>query len=101
MIQALNAVLRFWWLPVIGLAVGIAAAVGLLSRQPATIYTATDTVLVTSPSAPYLRTAQTQATTVPAQVRSKKSGPGAKRKPVTPASVRSTTSAPDTQVLVN
>jgi hypothetical protein len=99
MIQALNAVLRFWWLPVIGLVVGVAAAVGLLSRQPATIYTATDTVLVTSPSAPYLRTAQTQATTVPAQA--KKSGPGAKRKPVTPASVRSTTSAPDTQVLVN
>jgi len=99
MSPALKALLRFWWLPVAGVAAGAVAAAALVSRQPPAIYTATDTVLVNSPSAPYLRTAQTQATTVPAK--SKPKGKAAKRKAPAQSSVKSTTSAPDTQVLVN
>ena len=94
MSPALKAVGRFWWLPVIGLAVGLVAAVGLVSRQPAAIYTASDTVLVSSPSAPYLRTAQMQITQT--------AGKGKPVKGKKPAPSSSTTIVPpDTQVLVN
>jgi uncharacterized protein involved in exopolysaccharide biosynthesis len=100
--SALNALVRFWWLPLVGVAAGVLAAAVLISRQPPTIYTATDTVLVNSPSAPYLRTAQTQSTALPAPRHSNAAGKGAKKKrqPAQPT-VRATTSAPDTQVLVN
>lgn len=95
MSPALKAVGRFWWLPLIGLLVGIVAAAALVRRQPPPIYTASDTVVVSSPSAPYLRTAQTQTTQT-----------AGKGKPVkgkaTPAPSSSTTVVPpDTQVLVN
>jgi hypothetical protein len=95
MSPALKAVGRFWWLPVLGLVVGIAAAAALVSRQPATIYTASDTVLVSSPSLPYLRTAQMQTTQVPAK------GSTAKGKKKVPATTSTTVVPPDTQVLVN
>jgi hypothetical protein len=95
MSPALKAVGRFWWLPVIGLLVGIVAAAALVSRQPATIYTASDTVLVSSPSLPYLRTAQMQTTQVPAK------GSTVKGKKKVPATTSTTVVPPDTQVLVN
>ena len=94
MSPALKAVGRFWWLPVIGLAVGIAAAAALVSRQPPTIYTASDTVLVSSPALPYLRTAQTQTTQIPAKATTAK---GKKPAPTTSTTIV----PPDTQVLVN
>jgi hypothetical protein len=94
MSPALKAVGRFWWLPVIGLAVGLVAAAALVSRQPPAIYTASDTVLVSSPNAPYLRTAQMQTTQT--------AGKGKVVKGKKPAPSSSTTVVPpDTQVLVN
>ena len=93
MMPALKAVGRFWWLAVIGLAVGLVAAAGLVSRQPPAIYTASDTVLVSSPNAPYLRTAQMQITQT--------AGKGKTVKGKKPAPSSSTTIVPpDTQVLV-
>jgi len=96
MSPALNALLRFWWLPVMGLVVGVLAAGALLARQPPTIYTATDTVLVSSPNAPYLRTAQMQTT--PTTV---KSAPVKGKKATTKPGTSTTIVPPDTQVLVN
>jgi hypothetical protein len=96
MSPALNALVRFWWLPVMGLVVGVLAAGALLSRQPPTIYTATDTVLVSSPNAPYLRTAQMQTT--PTAV---KSTPAKKGKTAAKPGTSTTIVPPDTQVLVN
>jgi hypothetical protein len=94
MSPALKAVGRFWWLALIGAAVGVVAAAALVSRQPPAIYTASDTVLVSSPNAPYLRTAQTQTTQTAGK------GKPVKGKPVKPSS-STTIVPPDTQVLVN
>lgn len=84
------ALLRFWWIVVAGAVVGVAAAAGLFSRQPAPIYTANDTIYVTSASQPYLRTLQPQASTRPAASAQTKARSGG-----------TTLSTPDTTVLVN
>ena len=94
MSPVLKAVRRFWWLLAIGLIAGAVAAAALVKRQPAPIYTASDTVLVWSPSAPYLRTAQTQTTQTPAKGTARKG-----KKPV--PSTSTTIVPPNTQVLVN
>jgi hypothetical protein len=74
--------------------VGLVGAAALVSRQPPAIYTAADTVLVTSENAPYLRTAQMQITQTAGKgkiVKGKKPAP----------SSQTTVVPPDTQVLVN
>ena len=95
MSPGLKALVRFWWLPVLGLAAGIFVAAALVARQPGPIYTASDTVLVTSPASPYLRTAQLQTTATPAKATA------AKHKKSTSPSTSTTSAPPDTQVLVN
>lgn len=84
MSPTLRALVRFWWILAAGLVVGALVALVVAGRQPSTVYTASENVLVTSPSAPYLRTVQTGPT-------------GAKTKQ--PVAV--STSPTDTQSLVN
>jgi len=93
---ALRALLRFWWLVVAGLAAGVIGAAALVERQPGPTYAATETVLVNSANAPFLRTSQTQAQATTAPARGKGKSKGAMQ-----TSVRSSSAAPDTQVLVN
>jgi uncharacterized protein involved in exopolysaccharide biosynthesis len=88
MSPTLHALARFWWIVAAGLVAGILVALVVAGRQPAAVYTASENVLVTSPSAPYLRTVQTGA---PVQ------SPRAKAK----QPVAGATSPTDTQSLVN
>ncbi len=81
----LQALVRFWWIVAAGLVAAILVALVVAGRQPSAVYTASENVLVTSPSAPYLRTVQTGT------------GPAAKTKQ--PAA--GTTTAVDTLSLVN
>ena len=55
----LRAVARFWWIVASGVVAGVAVALAVVAQQPRAVYTASENVLVTSPSAPYLRTVQT------------------------------------------
>ena len=87
MSPTLHALIRFWWIVAAGLVAGALVALVVAVRQPSTVYTASENVLVTSPSAPYLRTVQTGAT---AQHAAKTKQP-----------VASSTSPTDTQSLVN
>jgi hypothetical protein len=96
MIPALRAVLRFWWIAVAGAVLGLIGAVALVERQPGPVYAGTETILVNSPNAPYLRTSETQAQATIAPARGKNVKKGAKQ-----MSVRSSTTPPNTQVLVN
>ena len=75
-----HALIRFWWIVAAGVIAAVVVAVGLAAQQPSPLYTASENVLVTSPSAPYLRT-------VPTTTKAKK--------PV------SSTIATDTQALVS
>ena len=84
MSPTLKALVRFWWIVAIGVAVAAVVAFGLARRQPAPVYTASENGLVTSPSVPYLRTVQTGTTGARAKV------------PATGSTV-----ATDTQALVN
>lgn len=101
-----RALVRFWWVLVIGLAVAVFAAVLVYDRESGKKYTGTTRLFVNAPSAPYLRTVQTQVTqqspkvkTVRTKVRGK-SSPTVTVKPVAqPPAV--TSAAPDTQTLVN
>jgi len=65
MSPTLHALVRFWWILVVGLVAAAAVALVVAGRQPSALYTASENVLVTSPAAPYLRTVQT-GRTVPA-----------------------------------
>jgi hypothetical protein len=88
MSPTLHAFVRFWWIVAVGLVAAVLVALVVAGRQPSAVYTATENVLVTSPSAPYLRTVQTGASV---------QSPRAKaRQPVT-----GLTTATDTQSLVN
>jgi capsular polysaccharide biosynthesis protein len=89
--KTLAPLARFWWLVLVGVVAGVAAAAFLIERQPPPKYQATATVLVTSPSAPYLRTAQPALGGAAAKAPAK-----GKKAPSAPAAT-----APDTQVLVN
>ena len=80
MSPTVHALVRFWWIVAAGLVAAVLVAVALAAQQPSPLYTAIENVLVTSPSAPYLRT-------VPAATEAK------------PAS--SSTIQTDTQALVN
>ena len=80
MSPTVHALVRFWWIVAAGLVAAVVVAVGLASRQPSPLYTASENVLVTSPSAPYLQT-------VPAATKTKQPG--------------GSTIATDTQALVN
>ena len=62
MSPTLHALVRFWWIVAAGLVAAVLVAVALAARQPSPIYTASENVLVTSPSAPYLRTVPTGTT---------------------------------------
>ena len=62
--STVGALTRFWWLVVAGIAAGALAAIAIYSLQSQAKHTATTRVFVSSPSAPYLRTTQSQAQTL-------------------------------------
>jgi hypothetical protein len=97
MSQTAGALVRFWWLVVVGIAVGVFAAVLVYSLESEAKHTATTRVFVSSPSAPYLRTQQTQSSAPRVRtVRKPKGGTRTVQQPPTASS-----EAPDTQTLVN
>jgi capsular polysaccharide biosynthesis protein len=53
---SVRALAHYWWLLVAGLAVGVLAAVVVVSQQSSKKYTAETRLFVNSPNAPYLRT---------------------------------------------
>ncbi len=93
---ALSALLRFWWVVVIGAAGAIVAGGALYEHQPKPTYAVSANVLVNSPEAPYLRTAQPQL-----PITSTRTQPGAKKNKKATVSTASAPTPPDTQVLVN
>ncbi len=95
--SAVGALARFWWLVVAGIAAGVLVAVLVYSLQSEAKHTATTRIFVSSPSAPYLRTQQTQSQAP--KVRTVRSGTGGTRTVKQPPSA--TSEAPDTQTLVN
>jgi hypothetical protein len=92
-----SALLRFWWLVIAGIAAGVLVAGAIYSLQAEAKHTATTRIFVNSPSAPYLRTQQTQAQTP--RVRTVRTGTGGTRTVKQPPA--SSSEAPDTQTLVN
>ena len=90
MSPTLHALARFWWIVAAGLVAAILVALVVVGRQPSALYTASENVLVTSASAPYLRTVQTGQAAQPPAAKTKKKAP-----------VTSSTSPTDTQSLVN
>jgi uncharacterized protein involved in exopolysaccharide biosynthesis len=92
-----GALVRFWWLMVAGIAAGVFAAVLVYSLESEAKHTATTRVFVSSPSAPYLRTQQSQAQAP--RVRTIRKATGGTRTVQQPSSASS--EAPDTQTLVN
>lgn len=88
---AVTALLRFWWVVVVGAAVAIVAGGAVYEHQPKPTYNVSANVLVNSPEAPYLRTAQPQAPSVKTI--------GGKKKSTSVAT--SAPTPPNTQVLVN
>jgi uncharacterized protein involved in exopolysaccharide biosynthesis len=97
MSQTVGALVRFWWLVVAGIAAGVFAALLVYSLESEAKHTATTRVFVSSPSAPYLRTQQSQAQAP--RVRTIRSGTGGTRTVQQPPTASS--EAPDTQTLVN
>jgi capsular polysaccharide biosynthesis protein len=89
---AARALARFWWLVLAGIIVGGAVAVAVYKLEAKPRYTATTSLFVNSPNAPYLRTQQTPATTA-AGTSSKQSQASAKSS--------AGQSSPDTATLVN
>ena len=92
-----GALLRFWWLVIAGIAAGVLVAVLVYSLESQAKHTATTRVFVSSPSAPYLRTQQSQAHAP--RVRTVRNASGGTRTVQQPPSASS--EAPDTQTLVN
>ena len=101
-----HALLRFWWVVALGVVVGLLVAAGVYKHESGKKYTGTASLFVNAPSAPYLRTQETQTLQQAPKlkaVRTKirgKSSPTVTLKPVAQApSV--TSEPPDTQTLVN
>ena len=95
--STVGALTRFWWLVVAGIAAGALAAIAIYSLQSQAKHTATTRVFVSSPSAPYLRTTQSQAQTP--RVRTVRDASGNLKTVKQPPT--SSSEAPDTQTLVN
>jgi hypothetical protein len=95
--STVGALLRFWWLVVVGIAVGAFVAVLVYSLQAQAKHTATTSVFVNSSAAPYLRTQQSQATAP--RVRTVRKAGGGTRTVQQPSSA--SIAAPDTEALVN
>src|SRR5215470_15642848 len=55
-----HALLRFWWVVLLGLVAGVLAAVVVYEHESGKKYTGTASLFVNAPSAPYLRTQETQ-----------------------------------------
>jgi len=89
-----RALARFWWLVVIGLIAGAAAATAVYRAETNKRYAATTQLLVNSPNAPYLRTGQTQVTPHATTVRRG-------RKSIISSGSDTSVVAPDTQTVVN
>jgi capsular polysaccharide biosynthesis protein len=87
-----RALARFWWLVLAGIILGGAVAVVVYKLEAKPKYTATTSLFVNSPNAPYLRTQQTPSTGSTGQ-------PSKTSQPATKSS--SAQSAPDTATLVN
>jgi capsular polysaccharide biosynthesis protein len=90
--SSVRALTRFWWLVVAGIIIGAAVAVVVYKLEAKPKYTATTSLFVNSPNAPYLRTQQAPTATSTVQ-------PSKKSQAVTKYSVAQST--PDTQTLVN
>ena len=56
MSPTLHALVRFWWIVAAGVVAAAVVAVAVREQQPKPLFTASENVLVTSPSAPYLQT---------------------------------------------
>lgn len=96
--STVGALLRYWWLVVVGVAAGAFVGVLVYSLQSQAKHTATTSVLVNSSSAPYLRTQQSQAA-APRVRTVRKAGGGTRTVHQQPPTA--STSAPDTEALVN
>lgn len=94
-----HALLRFWWLVLAGLILGGAVAVAVYRLETKGNQTATTKLFVNSPSAPYLRTSQTQLQSQPARVRPVRGKHGTALQSI-PGQATSQTQAPDTATLV-
>jgi hypothetical protein len=94
--NATAALIRFWWLVVAGVAAGALVAVLVYSLEAEAKHTATARVFVNSPSAPYLRTQETQLRQQGPKVSPSRNTTAAGLRAVT-----ATTAAPDTETLVN
>ena len=91
-----GALVRFWWLVIAGIAAGVLVALVVYSLESEAKHTATTRIFVSSPSAPYLRTQQSQAQAP--RVRTIRNATGTRTVQQPPSS---SSEAPDTQTLVN
>jgi capsular polysaccharide biosynthesis protein len=89
---AARALARFWWLVLAGIILGGAVAVAVYKLEAKPRYTATTSLFVNSPNAPYLRTQQTPTTT--------STGTSSKQSQA-PTRSSAAQSSPDTATLVN
>jgi hypothetical protein len=101
-----RSLLRFWWLVLAGLILGAIAGFLVLQAKTHKKYQATAKLFVDAPSAPYLRTIQTQVTrstprTRVVRVPGKNGKLGGTRLQTLPAAPTVVSSAPDTDTLVN
>jgi hypothetical protein len=95
-----GALVRFWWLVLLGVVAGAFAAAAIYSLEAQAKHTATAQVLVNSPSQLYLRTQQTTLTPQPSKVLPVRGHKGTVLKSVQQGAT-STNGSPDTQTLVN
>src|SRR5262249_39719905 len=101
-----RSLLRFWWLVLAGIVLGLIAGFLVLQAKPHKKYQATAKLFVDAPSAPYLRTTQTQTTRSTPRTRvvrlpGKNGKPGGTKLETLPAAPTVVSSAPDTDTLVN
>ncbi len=96
----MGALLRFWWLVVLGVVAGALVAAAIYSLEAQAKHTATAQVFVNSPSQLYLRTQQTTVTPQASRVRPVRGSKGVVLKSVQQPPT-SSNGAPDTQTLVN
>jgi capsular polysaccharide biosynthesis protein len=85
-----RALARFWWLVLAGIVLGAVAAAFVYKQEAKPKYSATTSLFVNSPSAPYLRTQQTPSSAAPAS-----------QKTPTVSKYSVGASTPDTATLVN
>ena len=95
-----GALVRFWWLILLGVLAGAAAAGAIYKLEAPAKYTATSQVFVNSPGQLYLRTQQTTVTPQPSRTRPVRGKSGVVLKSVQQPAT-SSNGSPDTETLVN